>query len=300
MVDGIPVLFDDSTIGTALDRIDDYSALMGIDESVIRQTGTEWKTIIGGLGYTPEHALEIGAGTGALTLGLLEAGTLRSLTSTDVSLKFLRSLAPQVARHSTPVSLIACDANEPHFRSEAFDLVVGRSVLHHLLDYEQTLALCRSVLKPGAAAVFYEPVLEGKTITTLLMALMLRGDEMTNGGQFSEEDRQRIQRQIRKQMRSVLLPQDRESLSKLEDKYIFDIEKMKRVGLDVGFTDVAFVNDGRGLSYLAYVSHACRVAGVAPEKIRAFKWIEEVFAETYGRIYPERLVSPTGYFVFHR
>jgi hypothetical protein len=55
-------LLDDSSAGTVLDRIDDYSAYMGIDERVIRQTGTEWKQIISQLGYTPEHALEIGAG----------------------------------------------------------------------------------------------------------------------------------------------------------------------------------------------------------------------------------------------
>jgi uncharacterized protein YbaR (Trm112 family) len=38
VVDNIPVLLDDDTAGTALDRIDDYNAAMGIDESVIRQT----------------------------------------------------------------------------------------------------------------------------------------------------------------------------------------------------------------------------------------------------------------------
>ena len=76
VVDGIPVLLDDSTIGTALERFDDYSAHMGIDASVINQTGTEWKLIISQLGLTPEHALEIGAGTGALTLGLLEQGAV--------------------------------------------------------------------------------------------------------------------------------------------------------------------------------------------------------------------------------
>ena len=299
VVDGIPVLLDDSTTGTALDDIDDYSAYMGIDESVILQAGRQWKRVIDGLGYTPGNALEIGSGSGALTLGLLAEGVVQRLTATDVSLKFLRSLTSQVARYSTPVTFIACDANTPHFRPEAFDLVVGRSVLHHLLDYEQTIAHCHSVLKPGGAAVFYEPVLEGQTITTLFMALMLRSDEMTNGGQFSEEDRKHIRGLIRNQMKSTFL-QDRASLSKVEDKYIFEIDKMKRVGLDAGFTDVAFLNDPRGFGYWGYISHACKVVGVAPETIRPFRWIEEVFSETYGVIFPEKLVTPAGYFVFRR
>jgi ubiquinone/menaquinone biosynthesis C-methylase UbiE/uncharacterized protein YbaR (Trm112 family) len=300
VVDGIPVLLDDSTIGTALEQIDDYSEFMGIDESVIRQTGTEWKKIIGRLGYKPERALEIGSGTGALTLGLLEQGTVGRLVATDVSLKFLRALTSQVARYPTPVSLVACDANERNFRSEAFDLVVGRSVLHHLLDYQETLAQCCSALQPGGAAVFYEPVLEGKTITTLFMALMLRCDEMTNGGRLREVDRQLVRGLIRNQMKSTLMPQDRESLSKIEDKYIFEIEKMKQVGLDAGFADVEFFNDTRDLGYWAYVTHACRVVGVPPEHVQPYRWIAEVFSETYGVIFPETLVSPIGYFVFRR
>jgi hypothetical protein len=91
-----------------------------------------------------------------------------------------------------------------------------------------------------------------------------------------------------------------QSALKIEDKYIFDIAKMKQVGRDVGFTDVAFVNDPRGLPYWAYVTHPCQVHGVAAEKVRSFKWIEAAFAETFGRIFPDRLVSPTGYFVFRR
>ena len=299
VVDGIPVLLDESTVGTALDRIDDYGAFMGIDESVIRQTGSEWKKIIGRLGYTPEQAFEIGSGSGALTLGLLEEGVVGRLTSTDVSLKFLRSLTARISEYSIPVSLVACDANEPHFRPKAFDLVVGRSVLHHLLDYEQTLAHCRAMLRSGGAAVFCEPVLEGQTITTLFMALMLRCDDMAGGAYLSETDRRHITGLIRNQTKSTFL-RDRESLSKVEDKYIFEIEKMKQVGLDVGFADVEFFNDTRGFSYWAYISHACRVVGVAPETVRPFEWIEEAFSESYGLMFPEQLVTPIGYFVFRR
>jgi 2-polyprenyl-3-methyl-5-hydroxy-6-metoxy-1,4-benzoquinol methylase len=156
-------------------------------------------------------------------LGLVEEGAVQRLTSTDVSLKFLRSLAAQVARYSTPVSLIACDANESHFRSGVFDLVVGRSVLHHLLDYEQTLAQCRAALQSGGMAVFYEPVLEGKTITTLFMALMLRCDETADVGQFSEPERAKIRGLISHQMKSILLPQNR-ALETREQVHLRDCE----------------------------------------------------------------------------
>ena len=68
----------------------------------------------------------------------------------------------------------------------------------------------------------------------------------------------------------------------------------------IRFADVEFFNDTRGFSYWAYISHACRVVGVAPETVRPFEWIEEAFSESYGLMFPEQLVTPIGYFVFRR
>jgi ubiquinone/menaquinone biosynthesis C-methylase UbiE/uncharacterized protein YbaR (Trm112 family) len=299
VVDDMPVLLDGTTTPTALDDID-YDAVMGIDEGVISEIAENWSEVIGGLGPRPRRALEIGAGSGALTLGLLRGHVVEHLTATDVSPKFLRSIAPRAAGSPTPVSFVVCDANVAQFRPEAFDLIVGRSALHHVLDYDETLRQCRAMLRDGGSAVFYEPVLEGKTITTLLMALMVRCDEMMNLRILTDHERTSIRRQIRHQMKSTFLPQDRETLAGLEDKYIFDVAEMTKVGLAVGFREVQFVNDTRDLPYWAYVSHTCQIVGVAPERIRAYEWIEEEFAETLGRVYPERLVSPVGYFIFRR
>jgi ubiquinone/menaquinone biosynthesis C-methylase UbiE/uncharacterized protein YbaR (Trm112 family) len=300
VVDDIPVLLDEYTAGTALDRLDDYDAAMGINEAVIDQTRAEWKKILRTLGYRPRHALEIGSGTGVLTFALLEDQAVGRLTVTDVSQRFLQTLTTRLAQYPTPISLVACDANERHFRDGAFDLVVGRSVLHHLLDYEQALAQCRYVLQEGGAAVFYEPVLEGKTITTLFMALMLRCDEAMHAGLLSDVERDAVRVQIKNQMKSVELPQDRESLAKIEDKYIFEIDDLKQAGRDVGFTDVEFVEDARGLGYWPYLSHTLQVGGIPRERHQPYKWIEEAFMETYGRIYADRLVAPGGHFIFRR
>jgi ubiquinone/menaquinone biosynthesis C-methylase UbiE/uncharacterized protein YbaR (Trm112 family) len=300
VVDGIPVLVADANPGTALDQFD-YDRVMGINAEVIRQTGVEWNGIIAALGDQPETALEIGAGTGVLTQGLLEQESVGRLTATDVSISFLRALAPRLAQFSTPVSLVACDANEVHFREGAFDLVLGRSVLHHLLDYADTLRQCWSVLTPGGVALFYEPVLEGKTFTTFFMSLMLRVDEAAgDGDRLTDDERQQIRKQIRHQMQSTFLPQDRATLSKLEDKYIFKIDEMKQVGRDAGFVEVTFMNDPRSLGYWAYVAHTCQIVGVAPARIQRYQWIEDELRETYGAVFPERLATPVGYFVFRR
>ena len=301
VVDGIPVLLEPTTIGTILDR-SGYEGISGVnDERVLGVIGSQWKAIIDRLGFEPKSALEIGAGTGALSLGLLREEAVGRLTVTDVSVTFLRMLLPRVAAYSTPTSLIACDANEANFRANAFDLVLGRSCLHHMLDYDSTLRHCHAVLEPGGAAVFYEPVLDGKIFLTLFMGLMLHIDEMSDAPQLTPIDQKTIRATMGHHMKSKLYPQDRASLSRLEDKYVFEIDQLRRVGVDVGFSEVEFLNDGKvETGYWRNLVYTLQVMGVAPEKIEDHRWICDVFADTYGLMLPDRLVTPMGYFVFRK
>ena len=300
VVDGIAVLTGDSTIGTTLERIE-YDAVHGVNPEFIHNVGAQWTELIGRLGVRSEDVLDIGAGTGVLTLGLLEHQTVGRLVATDVSFEFLHALAPRVAAFETQVSLVAGDANEPNFRAASFDLVVGRSILHHLIDYNETLTRCQAMLKPGGAAVFFEPVLEGKTIVAMLMAMMLRCDETADHPAFSPHDRERIEMQILHQTKTKRRHHSRAALAHVEDKYIFEIDHMKAVGAEAGFCEVEFLNNAAfDPTYWPSVVQTCRNIGVEPEATRPYRWIGEQFAETYGLMLPDKLVTPMGYFVFRK
>jgi len=300
VVDGIPLLIKDTTIGTSLDE-GAYDEIHGITERTVDNTGEQWAKLIAQLGLDGEDALEIGAGSGVLTLGLLRHQAVRELTAIDVSHPFLRMLAPRVSADPTPVSFVVCDANEANFRGEAFGLVLGRSILHHLLDYDVTLRQCHAMLKPGGAAVFFEPVLEGKIVLTLLMALMLRCDETTDR-LLSDTHREKIRQRVRYQTKSAWHPQDRESLSRLEDKYIFRIDELEEKGREAGFTEVEFLNNHGEVdpSYWIYFKRNLKLLGIPPETIERYAWIGEEFANTYGLVFSDRLVTPMGYFVFRK
>ena len=298
IVDGIPVLLTEATVGTMLDQFD-YNALMGIDEDVVLRNGIQWKKLVARLGIVCDDALEVGAGTGALTLGLLNQKVIRRVVATDVSLKFVGPLADRVEQDA-PVSFVVCDMNTPHFRAGAFDVVFGRSVLHHLLDYEDTLRQCCTALKPGGAAIFEEPVLEGVMVTVLGMALMLQCDEMVGGGRLSPTDREKIGRQIRHQLERARLAGDREALAELEDKYIFRIDELTAAGRRAGFASVEFVSGNLEFGYWAYVTHSCKVLGIPAEHVRPYEWIGREFTNTYGLMFPEAAVAPIGFFVFRR
>jgi ubiquinone/menaquinone biosynthesis C-methylase UbiE len=223
------------------------------------------------------------------------------IVASDVSLMFLRTLAQRCGGVSDVLSLVACDANQAHFRPGSFDLVVGRSILHHLLDYDATLKQCHAMLKPGSAAVFFEPVLEGKTVITLLAALILRCDQEMKVKRLTWDDRTKIDSLIRHQTKSKRHAQDRAFLSRREDKHIFEIEKLCNMGRQVGFSSAEFLSNGQvNPTYWSYLVQTFTILGIPAEKIAPYRWIGEEFANTYGLMFRDKLVTPMGFFVFRK
>jgi ubiquinone/menaquinone biosynthesis C-methylase UbiE len=94
--------------------------------------------------------LEIGAGTGTFTEGLVAA--FPRLTAIDISPDLL-----EAARRKIPNARFLCmDAHDLEFQTGAFDAVVGCSVLHHL-SWSRALKEFFRVLKPGGVIRFSEP-----------------------------------------------------------------------------------------------------------------------------------------------
>ena len=98
--------------------------------------------------------LEIGAGTGYFGLNLALAGTVGSLTATDVSPGMLDTLAASAKRLGLDVQTESCDALALPFEDDSFDLVFGHAVLHHLPDLEGSFAEFNRVLRPGGMIAF--------------------------------------------------------------------------------------------------------------------------------------------------
>ncbi len=57
-----------------------------------------------------------------------------------------------------------CNVTSLPFESDAYDIVLGLAILHHLSELDVLLALQESctVLKPGGIAIFLEPVENSK------------------------------------------------------------------------------------------------------------------------------------------
>jgi len=101
-----------------------------------------------------ERSLEIGAGTGYFSLNLLQAGTIRNATCTDISPGMLATLRANAERLGLDVETVATGAEELPFADASFDLVLGHAILHHIPDLAKAFAEFHRVLKPGGMVVF--------------------------------------------------------------------------------------------------------------------------------------------------
>jgi len=97
-------------------------------------------------GRESPEALDVGAGTGNLSLKLLAAGC--RVCAADVSQRSLDRLA-QKAGPGAPVRKQILEGERLPFGDASFDIVGTYSVLHHIPDYLLTVSEMLRVLRPG-------------------------------------------------------------------------------------------------------------------------------------------------------
>lgn len=102
--------------------------------------------------------LDLGAGNGWFTSKMLHKGG--NVYAIDISPKSIEKITGESAEYKAKgmYSGFVMDATNMSFANNTFDIVVGHGILHHLLDYENTIMEILRVLKPGGCAYFYEPL----------------------------------------------------------------------------------------------------------------------------------------------
>ena len=97
---------------------------------------------------TEMQAMDFGAGTGLVTLGLL--ASVNSVTAVDASAEMLRVLDDKLrALRIGNVHTLQCDISRAPLPANQFDLVVSSMVLHHLPEVSPVLQRLRPCLRPG-------------------------------------------------------------------------------------------------------------------------------------------------------
>lgn len=301
IIDGIPNLVIDPALKTLLEKID-YNAVHGVNEARRSQAYNDWAEIFDQLPLGNEKLLEIGSGTGQLTWGLMHKSGFEEVYATDISAKFLNHIRTNFhsgAKNTT--HYYVCDANELPFRENMFDAVIGHSVLHHFLDYERCLATVHKILKKDGCAIFFEPVLQGKIWVAFMLNLICRMDDACNIHVLTKEERKKVMQLVRHQTKDKEIKGDKNRLAKMEDKYIFDVNKMQRLATELGYSSFSFRNYRPvNPSYRNYVLHHWLMLGIAGEKLQAFDMVFDVFNETIGALLLEQVTTPMGYLILKK
>ena len=198
-----------------------YDAEHGLDQKRKVTTWNKWAKVLKKNNATSGSALEIGAGSGLLSWGLLQDSDLDEVHISDISPVFLEMVVAEHATCQKPAYYYLCDANRLPFRDCSMDCIVGNSVLHHFLDYENTLQSAFRILKPGGKAIFFEPVLNGKSIVALLTQLLWQVDSRSENPVFTDAQHKQL-RHISKHITSQATKRNDDTdiarLAKLEDK----------------------------------------------------------------------------------
>ena len=120
--------------------------------------------------------LELGCGFGSATFPLLALCPGARLAATDLSVPMLAALQTQLLQRGgrERCVLVQLNAEDLDFAPGSFDLVVGAALLHHLLDPGAMLRALYPLLRPGGAAIFFEPFELGMDVVGLIYCAALR------------------------------------------------------------------------------------------------------------------------------
>ncbi|MBK6865383.1 MAG: class I SAM-dependent methyltransferase [Ideonella sp.] len=167
------------------------------------------------------RVLEVGTGRGVLSAACFAVKQPRTYLATDIYPALLAELYPRLVQWSTPATQVAVgtlDATTTlNIRSGSINLVQGKGVLHHILDYTEFLVACSRILDRPGAIVFTEPLFDGWLYFVSMIQVIEHLDE-----------RKALKVALSAQSRKKLM-QRRTSLS-LKLKKQGDLEYLKQFG----------------------------------------------------------------------
>lgn len=262
-----------------------------------------------------ETILEIGAGSGSCTVGLVSAARNAEVIITDTSKNFLKMIPKKISDVLPKASRCkyATLAGEDMCRlsTDSVDCVVVASSVHHILDWRQFIRECGRVIRKGGVLVIQEPMREGCLLMSTILDAAL-SSRWVGMDRLGEDDKRRLEL-----VRNFIYMVADSSISKEggEDKHSFLVDDLFAVGWSSGFEEIRFFRNthfgtfvtpgamdrrSHPTSILDYLSHFLRdhhgftadgLSLLRSELFPAFAWLNSIYMRGDG----PALVGVTGF-----
>jgi ubiquinone/menaquinone biosynthesis C-methylase UbiE len=241
---------DSPKLANLLEQIP-YDEIQGVSLEASRSLGSGYLKIVRddlNVSCGPDmRILEVGSGTGLLSLGLLMNGLSNNLIVSDVSSMFLRTNRNKLRAYAEAANLrfdlmrpvhLRCTMDNLPFKSDSFDLILGNSVLHHVYDYEAALSSFRKHLKTGGCAIMSEPVVQGKVLQAFIVKLICEIDKRSETPVISEQGQRTAADLVTVSKKKWWLNEAERKKDTADDKHLFDIKEIMDLGRRLGFSEV--------------------------------------------------------------
>jgi SAM-dependent methyltransferase len=248
------------------------------------------------------RVLDIGSGGGSSVLALRRLLPDAEVIASDISPQLLRILAEHVERDDElrgRVGALCFDLHRAIFRGDAFDLVVGCAILHHLLDPRAALANVAASLRAGGRIVLVEPLESGSLCLMAIFADVL--ETLTERGE-GDGQLAGLMRAMRFDIQSRLgPPKEKPWTRELDDKWVFDRPYLSELARDLRLSvrvHPAEVDDTRVYesAFKGLLSDAGLASIAVPDAVLArVRAYDEGIAPAL-----KRQLFPTGVIVFTR
>jgi ubiquinone/menaquinone biosynthesis C-methylase UbiE len=183
--------------------------------------------------------------------------------ATDLSAELLAILAGYLRQRGAADEAVCVkmDAMSRHVAEASFDLVTGAAILHHLERPQEGLAAAHRALKPGGAAIFFEPF-DGYGVIRLAYERIL-----AEAGLRDDPLDPAVERALRNLILDITARTNPDPASPefraLDDKWLFSRESIAAMAEAAGFAQTHVVAHNHGPEfYQKVVAVHLRLSGV--------------------------------------
>lgn len=214
--------------------------------------------------------LEVGAGHGQFSRALLDLDLCPSIyLINDISPQMLRRCKANLSHeecHRNGLFFLEGDVEEFAFVEGVFDVIIGGSVLHHLMDYHGFLRKIYEMLKPAGRCIFQEPLADPYLLAVYLIKMSMAISEMGRDA-YSTSEIVLLDSFCRDILTRSSGAVEQEVLAALDDKHLFSEHQLRGICRGIGFSHVEVMAPGDEEV----------VSGGRPPSSHAYNFLRDIF-----------------------